>query len=104
MKTLKNCPFCGGSASIIETEGPDQTPLYTAVCQQCGVKSPDFAAAEEAAAVWQNRYLEQKALAAFIDENEYNCGACVISKDCVDLDNCKERLIAYYTEKFLSAD
>ena len=50
MKTLKNCPFCGGSASIIETEGPDQTTLYTAVCQQCGVKSPDFAAAEEAAA------------------------------------------------------
>ena len=62
---LKECPCCGGEAEMKETNYIGATPSTVKVlCKKCAlqtktfIESIDYCAKEEAAKVWNNRYVE----------------------------------------------
>ena len=48
----KNCPFCGGSASI---HGFQVLIKYYVRCSGCGVMTGEFGTVEEAVSIWNRR-------------------------------------------------
>lgn len=54
---LRSCPFCGGAAAIITTQGVwERVPKFFVVCTKCGVETPRTSrSAHEAAKNWNRR-------------------------------------------------
>lgn len=65
MQTLKNCPFCGGTAKLYYAPYNKmiEIPCYGVYCTRCKImigttkddKTDFFRSAPEAAAAWNNR-------------------------------------------------
>lgn len=55
--TLRSCPFCGGAAAIITTQGVwERVPKFFVACTKCGVETPRTSRSrQEAAARWNQR-------------------------------------------------
>ena len=53
-KTLKPCPFCGGTAMITPVDA--SFVKYTVFCGDCGVTFGAYPTEEEAARVWNTRH------------------------------------------------
>ena len=53
---LKECPFCGGTASIEEVNDKD----YMVYCEDCGAERRGYETAFEAIRHWNNRYVEKE--------------------------------------------
>ena len=56
MNELKPCPFCGGEAKTIISEGGDYTEdLYWIVCKCCEAETSTYYTDEDATEAWNRR-------------------------------------------------
>ena len=56
---LRNCPFCGGSASYAYFVRSRNSTQQFVVCNDCGAESKLCDSREEAAEAWNARYLTE---------------------------------------------
>jgi len=52
---LRNCPFCGGEASVYESGYMYTAPSYYVCCDECGSGTTVFYTEEEAIEAWNKR-------------------------------------------------
>ena len=57
VEMLKPCPFCGGTASMIEIEDPERAGemLYTVWCEECGCGTAPANTPDEVVERWNMR-------------------------------------------------
>ena len=54
MREIKLCPFCGKEATIVDFWDEDPAG-YAFRCTGCGIETPRFESAEDAARFWNRR-------------------------------------------------
>lgn len=57
---LKPCPFCGGKAVLLHTEGIYELSHFFVTCNSCGVETPRVCRTKEQACEVWNRRVDEK--------------------------------------------
>ncbi len=87
---LKTCPFCGGSAAILRSQGTwERAPKFFVACMKCGAETPRTSRCRsDAAHKWNTRAGKSDDCERCDYRNEFerlialkNCNDCKYSED-----------------------